>query len=237
MVLKRKTQKKQATDYDCDKCSHEYLVIDYDKAVSMIENLSSYKLSYQKMYITMFISIATISIALLQLPKSTASDKLLNEVGFFNIIGFLIIGAAAFWFVIIKNLASTRISEIFFCRSIASIRSVYLEKVDFPENYPRLKNVDVLQRSSADYHMILVCSMMNGILFSCGSALLIYTKLSIFATIIVSIIILLIYGFVHYFLIEKYMKIGNQKFSTILQDKSLADLWKTPKFYNKIERY
>jgi hypothetical protein len=213
MATKRRPPVKSITNSECDKCSHEYLSIDYDKAVSMIENLSSYKLAYQKMYITMFISIATITMALLQLPTSTASDKLLNDVGVFNFIGFLIFGSAAFGFVIIKNLASTRISEIFFCSSIAAIRSVYINKTDFPEDYPRLKKVDVLERSSADYHMILVCSILNGMLFSCGTTLIIYTKLSLVSTMIGAFFVFIIYGFAHYFLIEKYMKMGSQKFS------------------------
>lgn len=217
MTSKKRQQARIFVNTECEKCSHEYLSIDYDKAVPMIENLSGYKLAYQKMYIKMFISIATIAMALLQLPTHTASDKLLNEVGFFNFIGFLIFGSASFGFVIIKNLASTRISEIFFCSSIAAIRSVYINRTDFPEDYPQLKKVEILERSSADYHMILVCSILNGMLFSCGTTLIIYTKLSLVSTMIGAFFIFIIYGFAHFFLIEKYMKMGSQKFSITAQ--------------------
>jgi hypothetical protein len=202
---------------DCGECAHEFLKMEYDKAVLMIEKLSSYKLSYQRIFIAMFASIGAITLAFLKIPTSSSAGEIIAFIGLEHLLGLLLISTSAMGYVIVKNLASTRISEIFFCRSIKAIRALYKSQLGLPENYPDLRDVKVNEATSADYHTIIACSIFNALYFVCGVALLFYDNLSgrpiPFATVCFSAGF--IYFLVHLFQIQKYMVKGDQKFSIV----------------------
>ncbi len=202
---------------DCGDCVHEFLCIDYEQNIKMIDKLSEYKLSYQRLFITLFSAIAGVILAVLKLPGKSIGEEIVNSVGLNHILGLIVLGTCLIGYVILKNLASTRISEMFFCRSIRKIREIYAQQLGLPHDYPQLKEVPVKSYRSADYQMILFLSVFNWIFLCSGISLIIYNPdnfkilphlFSILATSV-------IYWIIHISQIEIYLKTGDQKFAQL----------------------
>lgn len=199
----------------CGNCVHEFFCIDYDKSMQMIKQLSTCKLSYQRMFIIMYAAVATIVLAVLRLPGKSIAEQVINDIGLNQIFGSIFVGTSVLGYLIVKNLASARVSIMFFVSSIRKIRKIYTECLELPKDYPRLMKVPVRSSKSADYQMIIVLSCFNAAYLIIGIALFLYNPDNIqLAFILASCFIgLIAYVFLHVYQIEVFMEKGGQKFS------------------------
>jgi hypothetical protein len=218
---------KLGKDQDCGDCVHEFLCMDYEKNIEMIERLSTYKLAYQRMFITLFVTVGAIFLAIVQLPGISIADEVVSRVGLNHLLGLTFVGTAVLGYLIVKNLASTRVSEMFFCRSIRKIRQIYAQQLNLPDWYPQLLQVPVRAMKSADYQVIITLSAFNAAYLACGISLSLYdpNRSNPLSMCVISIVAVLAYVTFHIFQIEVYLQSGGQKFSQATMGQQKAALY------------
>ena len=188
----------------------EYCKMEYDKALDTSLKLEQAKLAYQRYFISLVVAVGTISITFLKSEFFKDNHNYTIE----NLIGLFLMFSTILGYIILRNLVSIRRQSIWFNNAIIYIRGRIINNLELSEEFPKLKEVSANDKHSADYITILLCSLINLIMWVSSFILLIGTdKIGAIPLALSITVVVLIYVFLHYFTIEKMLitKLNNTK--------------------------
>lgn len=179
----------------------DFIKLEYESGITVIERLNNQKLSYQKLYIALITVIGSVSIALLKIQPQTES----LGIKITHLIGFLQLLTALLGFGVIRNMAAARKNAVFWTKNLIAVRSLITKQLKLPSNYPIGHAPKACDRSSSDYITIITCSLVNILLLVSAVSFLFYIggplQLSVTASISVAL-----YAFIHFRCIECFLK-------------------------------
>lgn len=178
----------------------DFIKLEYESGITVIERLNNQKLSYQKLYIALITIIGSVSIALLKIQPQTENIG----IKITHLIGFLQLLTALLGFGVIRNMAAARRNAVFWTKNLIVIRSLITKQLQLPSHYPIGHAPNTGDRSSSDYITIITCSLVNLLLLISAVSFLFYIggplQLSVTAGISVAL-----YAFIHFRLFECFL--------------------------------
>ena len=196
---------------------NKFLRLEYAKALDIVHRLHDVRMIYQKFYIALVASVITLSVVILQFPPepSTETSKILTDLlNVHNLLGIFFLLSGSIGVVVVRNLASIRCNEVFYNNTVIYVRKLLLNSTDMGGSYPELNYAQAMDRRSADYQTICVCSGINFVLFFVG-ILFVFMELKGLQVAIVVVGTLMFYSAVHFILVERPMKKPIPKFPSI----------------------
>jgi hypothetical protein len=179
----------------------DFIKLEYESGITIIERLNNQKLSYQKLYIALITVIGSVSIALLKIQTTT------NNVGISlqQLIGFLLLLIAILGFSVIRNMSAARRNSVFWAKNLKNIRFLIIQQLNLPQNYPMGHAPKASDRTSSDYITIFTCSIVNLFLLVASFTLLFYDRgpLQLSVTIV---IVVVSYIFIYSIFIDGFLK-------------------------------
>ena len=179
----------------------DFIKLEYESVISVIERLNNQKLSYQKLYIGLITVVGSVSIALLKLKTETADDGLKIS----HLIGFLQVLTTLLGFGVIRNMSASRLHAVMWTKRLGVFREIVMKQLSLPSNYPSGKPPRAGDRSSSDYITIITCSLVNLLLLISAITFLFYSggplQLSVTAAFAVAV-----YVFLHCKFIEAFLR-------------------------------
>lgn len=179
----------------------DFIKLEYESAISVIERLNNQKLSYQKLFIGLITVIGSVSIALLKLkPEATETGLKIT-----HLIGFLQLLTALLGFSVIRNMTAARIHAVMWAKKIDELRKIVIEGLSLSSTYPSGSPPSASDRSSSDYISIITCSLVNLLLLISADVFLFYSggPLQVSVTAVVAVVV---YVYVHFKFVEAFLK-------------------------------
>lgn len=203
----KSTDKDKKKEKKINKDLHKFLHLDYEKALDLLKMLQQHKLNYQKFYISLVGVVFTVSIGLINFASSK-NAQVINilklSISIEELVGLLLLLSFFVGYLILRNLASIRKSEVFFNNSILILRKKFIEELKLGKDYPNLEPVHALRRESADYYSIAICALINLFLLL-ASISFIFNNVEGFPGIIVTTALSILYTILYYVTIERYL--------------------------------
>ncbi len=182
--------------------SHEFFKLDYEQSLEIIRQLHDQKLSYQKFYVSLAVSIVTLSILIFRFTPTGTAKGISTD----NLVGVLFVLSGMIGYIVIRNLTSIRCNEVFFNNLVIDLRRIYIKGLNIG-NYANLKFAISDDRGSADYISILGCSAINFFMLLIGLLLIFSNGNPIQLSFSVGVVSFM-YLLLHIFTIEKALSSG-----------------------------
>lgn len=193
----------------------DFLRLDYESGMKLVEQKHDLKLGYLKFYITTISVLSGFSVFLLKLG-SAGGDTLITIFSYgitmkiaagFNFLLLTIIG-----FVVAKNLAAIRTNEVFATNAILYVRNRCIREFGLGPDYPTRSYARSVNRQGSDYITILACSGLNCLIMIAGLVVM-FSERDGLMTIIVSAFGVALYWFFHYQAVEMTLKEADKEFT------------------------
>lgn len=183
----------------------DFIKLEYEKTIAIIERHNDQKLAYQKAYITLISIIGSVAIALLRFPSAaenlTASQN--SVLSLSSLVGLLLILTGILGFALIRNLASLRHGAVHWTHKMYLVRNLIIKELEM-HDYPTFSLPKADNRKSTDYISLVTCSVVNALVLVCGVSSLFFQS-SVIPNVVLIVGILIGYLIVHIYFVERLL--------------------------------
>jgi uncharacterized integral membrane protein len=185
--------------------------IDYEKALGILQSLSEQKLAYQKAYMALFSGSLVVTLAVARFSNTSGTNLSFfgSQMTLETILGILFLFVGILGLVVVRNLTSIRVSEVFFNNTIIVLRNRLIESANVESGYPNLVRTRCRNRRGSDYFSIIVGSILNLVFLLLGCVFL-FTSMNLIQSVFVTLLFVVAYILIHCFTVERELQNGDR---------------------------